>query len=368
MNKLSLNYCLVTQNLASIIEDSMYDSDRYPDVSDISGEVTFTPNIANGKAYQLVDSDGKTYTVPVSRVQAKIVDGVISHEYNTGVYLFAAGAGSNPDKITYSVEYRNLRSGDLSFSLSPLKFEAIPGGTVDLTTATPVVGAIPAGTTKGDKGDQGDPGPQGDRGPQGDPGPKGDRGPQGDVSVEQLNAKVPITILAGVGSPEGQNAAPIGSIYTDAAATNGAIRWIKTSGTGNTGWRVEYGDTGWRDISNAKELDTVEGDFLVRRVGSQVYFSINNFYVTESTSYAKYLVRLPSGFRKVSNERHMALLVNGTATGHPSLIYYTDATRITWLRRGFDSMNWPVANESQSGTMSYLTDDTWPTSLPGTPT
>ena len=155
MNKPSLNHCLVTQNLASIIEDTIYDSDRFPDVSDISGEVIFTPNVPNGKAYQLFNSDGEAYTVPVSRVQAQIVKGKIVHEGETGVYLFAAGPGSNPDKITYSVEYRNLRSGELSFSLSPLKFEAIPGGEVDLTLATPVVGAIPAGTTKGDKGDVG---------------------------------------------------------------------------------------------------------------------------------------------------------------------------------------------------------------------
>lgn len=157
MTKPLLNYCLVTQNLASIIEDSAYDMDRYPDVSDISGEIIFTPNIANGKAYQLFDNEGKSYTVPVSRIQAKIINGVITHEEDTGIYLFAAGPGSNPDKITYSVEYRNLRSGELSFSLSPLKFEAIPGGEVDLTMATPVIGATPAGTTKGDKGDKGDP-------------------------------------------------------------------------------------------------------------------------------------------------------------------------------------------------------------------
>ena len=152
-----LNYCLVKQNLASIIEDSTYDSDRFPDVSDISGEVIFTPNIANGKAYQLFDSQGDSYTVPVSRIRAKIVNGEIIHEDSPGVYLFAAGPGSNPDRITYSVEYRNLRSGDQSFALSPLRFEAIPGGEVDLTMATPVIGATPAGTTKGDKGDKGDP-------------------------------------------------------------------------------------------------------------------------------------------------------------------------------------------------------------------
>ena len=33
MTKPLLNYCLVTQNIASIIEDSIYDNDRYPDVS-----------------------------------------------------------------------------------------------------------------------------------------------------------------------------------------------------------------------------------------------------------------------------------------------------------------------------------------------
>ena len=152
-----LNYCLVTQNLASIVEDTIYDSDRFPDISNISGEVTFTPNIANGKAYQLFDSQGETYTVPVSRIQAKIINGEIIHENNRGIYLFAAGVGSNPATITYSVEYRNLRSGEQSFSLSPLKFEAIPGGEVDLTMATPVIGATPVGMTKGEKGDKGDP-------------------------------------------------------------------------------------------------------------------------------------------------------------------------------------------------------------------
>lgn len=56
--------------------------------------------------------------------------------------------------------------------------------------------------------------------------------------------------LSGMGSPEGSLSATIGTIYTDMAGTNGAIRWIKTSATGNTGWRVLWGDTGERDITN----------------------------------------------------------------------------------------------------------------------
>lgn len=55
--------------------------------------------------------------------------------------------------------------------------------------------------------------------------------------------------LTGTGFPEGNVSAMPGTEYIDTAATNGAIKWIKATGTGSTGWRVVYGDTGWRDIS-----------------------------------------------------------------------------------------------------------------------
>ena len=55
--------------------------------------------------------------------------------------------------------------------------------------------------------------------------------------------------LTGTGFPEGVIAAPVGTEYVDTAATNGAIKWIKATGTGTTGWRVAFGDTGWRNIT-----------------------------------------------------------------------------------------------------------------------
>ena len=55
--------------------------------------------------------------------------------------------------------------------------------------------------------------------------------------------------LTGTGFPEGVVAAPVGTEYVDTAATNGAIKWIKATGTGTTGWRVAFGDTGWRNIT-----------------------------------------------------------------------------------------------------------------------
>lgn len=62
-----------------------------------------------------------------------------------------------------------------------------------------------------------------------------------------VDARVPIT---GTGFPNGVVSAPVGSTYIDTAATNGAIEWKKATGTGNTGWVVSVGDTGWRNIAS----------------------------------------------------------------------------------------------------------------------
>lgn len=59
-----------------------------------------------------------------------------------------------------------------------------------------------------------------------------------------------VDYITGTGFPNGVVTAPVGSIYIDTAVTNGASSWIKKSGTGNTGWQVLDGDTGWRDITS----------------------------------------------------------------------------------------------------------------------
>ena len=45
--------------------------------------------------------------------------------------------------------------------------------------------------------------------------------------------------MVGTGSPEGVVTAPVGSTWRDTNATTGAIRWIKASGSGNTGWTLD---------------------------------------------------------------------------------------------------------------------------------
>ena len=51
--------------------------------------------------------------------------------------------------------------------------------------------------------------------------------------------------IRGTGSPEGRISAEIGATYIDTAKINGALKWIKTTNGGNTGWKVVEGDTGW---------------------------------------------------------------------------------------------------------------------------
>ena len=48
--------------------------------------------------------------------------------------------------------------------------------------------------------------------------------------------------------PNGKVTAQIGTTYVDMAVTNGALKWIKRTGDGNTGWQVLTGDTGWRTL------------------------------------------------------------------------------------------------------------------------
>lgn len=148
-----LNYCIVKQRIGAIAQDDPNDTDRYPNYRTVSGDVTFTPIIPQGKAYQIVDSEGIVHTVPALRITAKIVNGEIAHEGESGVHLFAAGANSNPPTIAYNVVYSNLNADGIPVTLNGISFIATPGGTIDLSSVTPITGTPGIGITKGDKGD-----------------------------------------------------------------------------------------------------------------------------------------------------------------------------------------------------------------------
>lgn len=76
--------------------------------------------------------------------------------------------------------------------------------------------------------------------------------------------------IHGRGMPNGVVTAPIGTTYVDEAVTNGALKWIKKSGTGNTGWEVLIGDTGWKILPSVSKLGN---SFVkIRRVNNVVSY------------------------------------------------------------------------------------------------
>ena len=162
--------------------------------------------------------------------------------------------------------------------------------------------------------------------------------------------------LTGTGFPEGVVTAPVGSMYTDTAATNGAIRWIKATGSGNTGWRVEYGDTGWRNIESVLLNGFTATNVKIRRFGDQVsitIFALNGESSTDTTLYT-----LPTGFR--SDSRIRPAWINRTSSEE------TPTTVVTYFSATLGIFASRTLITSGRGAIDYLTTDAWPATLPGT--
>jgi len=161
-------------------------------------------------------------------------------------------------------------------------------------------------------------------------------------------------VMSGTGSPEGVVTAPVGSMWTDEAATTGAIKWIKASGTGNTGWVVEYGDTGRRELAAALQNGWTSASVILRRIGSVVSLytpSLNAAAASSDTFFT-----LPSGFRVAGTYLGVPYLSQFYAGGLLQSNYSTGATSVPSRGTGTHSM---------TAVAMWLTDDAWPTSLPG---
>ena len=228
--------------------------------------------------------------------------------------------------------------------------QGIPGPKGDKGDVGPQGPMGPQGP-QGLKGDQGIQGPKGDKGDQGPKGDKGDKGDQGIQGVKGDTGDVGPYELRGTGMPNGVVTASPGTYYTDTAGTNGAWRWLKESGTGNTGWTVVYGDTGWRNLSSIFVNGWI-GVVRVRRVRATVTLLLD--FVRSGT--AVEVVTLPSGFTPSVN-----LKFTVTGGGAAQLIY------LSWsgvLSKANTAHNGPTGGGE---TWSFLTTDPWPTTLPGTP-
>ena len=261
----------------------------------------------------------------------------------------------------------------------------------------------PAGP-QGLKGEQGPAGPVGPQGPIGLTGPRGENGRDGVGIPQRLSLEGNTLILSdgggnvtlptstgpnnqvnqyeihGTGMPNGKISAPVGTTYVDTVATNGALKWIKRSGTDNQGWEVLTGDTGWRTLPIVSKLgnsylkvrrknDTVMYQFgglswgwfgIVRRGGAGYQVQPSD---RERNCYILGLNAVPQGFRSEFS------LIGG--------IYNDKGVPYgTWYLGGMGDSNMlrfqfsdPVPTDRDIGDIrvspiSYLTSEPWPTRLP----
>ena len=158
----------------------------------------------------------------------------------------------------------------------------------------------------------------------------------------------------GTGSPEGVLTAAVGTYYTDTAITNGAMRWAKKAGTGNTGWKVVEGDTGLRYLSPTL-TNGWTGAVYARRTGAELTLHLEGLTGTAATDAA--VLTLPVGFRPLG------------VTARPFFFTATNSVRrfvlgTTGVLTSLGAV--PDTSGSIYGTFVLSADPAWPTSLPGT--
>lgn len=183
--------------------------------------------------------------------------------------------------------------------------------------------------------------------------------------------------IHGRGMPNGVETAPVGTTYVDEAVTNGALKWIKKSGTGNTGWEVLIGDTGWKILPSVSKLGN---SFVkIRRVNNVVSYQFGGL----SWGWFGIVRRGGAGYvlQGSDRERNCYIIQNG---GIP-IGYRAEASLIgniyndkgvsygTWYLGGNGDYNQlrfqftdPVPTDRDIGdirvsSISYLTSDLWPT-------
>lgn len=253
---------------------------------------------------------------------------------------------------------------------------------------------------KGERGEQGQVGPTG---PQGPIGPKGENGRDGvgipqtlslsgntltlshgggtvNLPASSQNAPTPSTSsseLIGEGMPNGKVDGTIGQTYVDTKKTNGALKWIKRTASGNQGWFVLDGDTGWKRLNVLSKLGN--SYMQVRRINDTVsyqfgglqwgWFGIvrrgNPAFIGHPGNREKkcFLIAnggIPLGYRTSGSLIGQIFNDDGVPYGTWYVGGYGDANHIRF------QFNDPVPTDRDIGdirvsNISYTTDDPWPT-------
>ena len=271
---------------------------------------------------------------------------------------------------------------------------------------------------QGERGRDGEPGPRGERGEQGPAGIPGPVGPQGPIGLTgpkgsdgrdgvgipqriSINGNI-VTLsdgggsiilpassqnasststssseLIGEGMPNGKVDGTLGQTYVDTRKTNGALKWIKRTASGNQGWAVLDGDTGWKNVNILSKLGN--SSMRIRRINDTVYYQFGGlqwgwFGIVRRNNPA--FVAHPG-----NREKKCFILSNGgipygyrTANSLIGQIFNDDGIPYgSWYVGGQGDANHlrfqflePIPTDKDIGdirvsSISYVTDDPWPT-------
>ena len=176
--------------------------------------------------------------------------------------------------------------------------------------------------------------------------------------------------MSGTGSPEGVKTAAVGTRYADTAATRGAVTWVKASGSGNTGWKVVYGDTGWRSVVALIAANwEIAGTAPMLQLRRQNNLVTVQFRVRASATAAgtlgtqRELLTVPAGFTG-SGFLPLGVVVynGGVISGILSALGSSARLDINAPGNGTAIV---ASTTACYGQASYITNDAWPSALPG---
>jgi len=177
-----------------------------------------------------------------------------------------------------------------------------------------------------------------------------------DGAVTPAKLSIPVFVGSGSSSPEGSVTATPQQRYlqtSGAATATGAQEWVKATGTGNTGWVAgAESDTGWRSVS-ADLLNSGTGTLLVRRVGGTVNV-IGSLDGTSASSTS--VITLAQAFRPKA-QIELPVSRNTSVTDNIFVTYSTGAAITLWRGTG--------KGAGQAFNIVTLTNEAWPSSLPG---
>jgi hypothetical protein len=147
-----------------------------------------------------------------------------------------------------------------------------------------------------------------------------------------------------------------------------AGRAIYTWNPLNSQDQLVYGDTGWRTVTPNTNATVTGGTVRFRRIGNQVYLRFVDLALsTGANGFGELFAAadIPIGFRPNGVERSMQMV--GQTNNATYLQVISIYSAVAWLYQTIGIANSLSRPPSPlQGTVTWVTDEAWPTTLPGT--